>query len=83
LRVEKIDKKVKSIFTVPDVLAVLNEDSDIDLGTPRAKTKVTAEVLEHGKGDKIYVIKYKPKIRYRRKTGHRQRFTCIKIISIG
>ena len=82
LMVEKIDKKEKSSITVSDVLAVINSDTDIDVGTPHAKAKVTAEIIEHGKGDKIYVQKYKPKTRYRRKTGHRQPYTRIKITSI-
>ena len=41
--------------------------------------KVFGEVVEHGKGDKIIVFKYKPKVRYRRKTGHRQTVTRIRI----
>ena len=41
-----------------------------------------AEVVEHGKGDKIVVYKYKPKKNYRRKQGHRQPYTAIKIVEI-
>lgn len=44
---------------------------------------VTAEVLEHGKGDKIVVFKYKAKKNERRKNGHRQPFTRIRITSIA
>ena len=44
-----------------------------------AGAKVVAEVVEHGKGEKIIVFKYKAKTRYRRKTGHRQRFTRLAI----
>ena len=39
------------------------------------------EVVEQGKGEKIIVFKYKPKVRYRRKTGHRQVVTRIRIVS--
>ena len=83
LKVEKIDKKENSKFDVKDVLAIMDGDKEIDLGTPRSKAKVTAVIIEHGKDDKIYVIKYKPKVRYRRKIGHRQRYTKIKITSIS
>lgn len=82
LSVEKIDTKEKGAFEVKDVLAVINGD-EIEIGSPRAKAKVTAEVIEHGRGEKIHVIKYKPKVRYRRKIGHRQAYTKIKITSIA
>ena len=46
------------------------------------KTKVTAEVVAHGKGEKIIVYKMIPKQMYRRKNGHRQPYTEIKILDI-
>ena len=45
--------------------------------------KVVAEVLEHGKGDKITVYKYKAKKNERKKQGHRQPYSKLKIVSIG
>ncbi|MFR1565585.1 MAG: 50S ribosomal protein L21 [Christensenellales bacterium] len=45
--------------------------------------KVTAEVLGHGKDKKIIVFKYKAKKNVRKKQGHRQAFTRLKIVSIG
>lgn len=83
LKVEKIDQKENTTFDIKDVLAVIDGDKDIELGTPRTKTTVKAEILEHGRGEKITVIKYKPKVRYRRKIGHRQSYTKIKIKSIS
>ena len=44
--------------------------------------KVTGTVLEHGKGKKILVFKYKAKSNYRRRQGHRQPFTKVRIESI-
>ena len=44
--------------------------------------KVTAEIVKHGKNKKIIVFKYKPKKNERRKQGHRQPFTVIKILSV-
>jgi large subunit ribosomal protein L21 len=62
---------------------MLGEDGDITVGTPVvAGAKVVAEVLEHGKGDKIIVFKYKAKTRYRKKIGHRQRYTRLAIKQI-
>ncbi|MCC7078949.1 MAG: 50S ribosomal protein L21 [Acidimicrobiia bacterium] len=49
----------------------------------RAGGSVRARVVEHGKGKKLVVFKYKPKTGYRRKNGHRQRFSRIEITSIS
>ena len=43
---------------------------------------VSAEVVEHGRGPKIYIRKYKSGVQYRKRTGHRQNFTAIKILGI-
>ena len=52
-------------------------------GTPVVEgAKVTATAVENGKGDKVIVFKYKAKVRYRRKNGHRQLYTRLTIDSI-
>lgn len=51
-------------------------------GEDAAKYTVQAEVVEHGRGKKIYIRKYKSGIQYRRRTGHRQNFTALKILGI-
>ena len=48
-----------------------------------SKVRVSAEVLEHGKGKKIRVFKFKSKKRYRRTQGHRQQFTKLKVTGIS
>ncbi|MCL2177632.1 MAG: 50S ribosomal protein L21, partial [Firmicutes bacterium] len=53
------------------------------MGAPLVKAGVKAEVVSHGKHKKIIVYKYKPKKNYRKKQGHRQPFTELKILSIG
>ena len=59
------------------------DDKDTIVGTPTIdNAKVTASCIGEGKGDKIIVFKYKPKVRYRRKTGHRQLFTRLEITEI-
>lgn len=51
-------------------------------GEAAGKFTVNAEVVEHGRGPKIYIRKYKSGVQYRRRTGHRQDFTAIKILGI-
>jgi large subunit ribosomal protein L21 len=65
------------------VLLVADEE-DVSIGTPLvAGSKVQATVVDHVKGPKVVVFKYKPKKRYRVKTGHRQKYTRLKIDSIS
>ncbi len=85
LKIEKIEGAVNESVTLGDVLLKGNDDgSALSIGTPLVSgAAVTAEIIEQGRGKKIAIIKYKPKVRYRRKTGHRQFFTKIKIASIA
>ena len=82
LTIEKIDEKVGAEVIFNKVLLV-EKDKKIEIGKPHVKAaKVTAKVLEQGKGEKITVIKFKSKVRYRKKRGHRQLFTKVKIEKI-
>ncbi len=66
-----------------DTLLIADENgADINLGKPSLGEKVEGKVLEHGKGDKVSVIKYKRKVRYRKNVGHRQLFTKVEITLI-
>lgn len=65
-----------------DVLLVDN-GGKVSVGTPTLNAKVNATVLGHQKGDKVIVFKKKRRKGYRRKNGHRQRFTKIQIDSIA
>lgn len=58
-----------------------DEGSELTLGSLIGGS-VRAEVLGHGKHPKIYINKYKSGIQYRRRTGHRQQYTALKITSI-
>jgi len=59
------------------------DDEDVTVGTPLVQgAKVQASVVSQVKGDKVVVFKYKPKQRYRVKTGHRQKYTRLMIESI-
>ena len=82
LRVEKLDAKEGEKVVFDEVVAVGGDK--LVVGTPLVEGyAVTAEVLEQGKGDKVVIYKYKAKKDYRRKNGHRQPFTLVKITDIG
>lgn len=62
---------------------LVGDGETIKVGSPvLSGAKVRAEVLREAKGDKIVVFRYRNKKRYRRRTGHRQRYTQIKISEI-
>lgn len=65
-----------------NVLMVVDDES-INVGTPFVLgVKIDATVVSHFKGPKVVIFKYKPKIRYRVKKGHRQQYTQLRIGSI-
>ncbi len=81
-RVEKLDAKVGDKVVFDEVVAVGGDK--LITGTPFVEGyAVTAEVLEQGKADKVIIYKYKAKKDYRRKNGHRQPFTLVRITDIG
>jgi large subunit ribosomal protein L21 len=66
-----------------DRVLMLSQNEQVTVGQPTvAGARVVAEVQEHGRGKKIIVFKYKSKVRYRRKQGHRQSFTRLAIKEI-
>jgi large subunit ribosomal protein L21 len=80
LRVEKLDLEPGSQVELP-VLLLGGEKTVV--GAPVVEgAKVVAEVLGHGKGKKITISKFKAKVQYRRKRGHRQPYTKILIKEI-
>lgn len=82
--VEKLNVEVDSTVELDDVLIVSKEDGSLVVGKPVVDgAKVVARVLENGKAKKIIVFKYKRKIDYRRKQGHRQPYTKLLIEKIN
>jgi large subunit ribosomal protein L21 len=82
LRVEKLDIPEGETVEFDKVLAISKGDS-FSVGQPYLEgTKVLGKVLNHGKGKKVIVFKYKAKKNYRRKQGHRQPFTRVQIENI-
>ena len=82
IKVEKIEAEKGATVELDQVLMV-GEGEDVKIGTPFLEGgKVTATVLDQGRGDKIKVIKFKRRKNYRRKMGHRQYFTQLEITGI-
>lgn len=82
LRVEKLPGAPGTSLELDDVLMVADGDT-VRFGTPTVPgARVVAEIVEHGKGEKIHVFKYKNKTRYRKHTGHRQPYTQLAIKQI-
>lgn len=80
IKVEKLEAAEGEKMTLEALLTANAEGGDVKVGTPTvAGAKVMATVLGQGRADKVTVIKFKNKVRYKRKAGHRQPFTSIKI----
>jgi large subunit ribosomal protein L21 len=82
IEVEKLEANVGDTVKIDQVLALSGERTVI--GVPTVKgALVEAQVLEQGKADKVLIFKKKRRHNYKRKNGHRQRFTALHITSIA
>lgn len=77
LVVDRLAGEVGDSVELPVSFVADGDDFDLSARTARV------EILEHLKGDKIHIYKYKPKKTYRKKTGHRQARTRIKVLEVG
>ncbi len=83
LRLEKLDASEGETVNFDKVM-MIGEGKDIQIGTPFVNGgAVTAEVVSHGRGDKVTIIKMRRRKHYRRQAGHRQYFTEVKIKEIS
>lgn len=83
LDIDLIDSKEGEKVEFSRVL-LIRADGKTIVGSPYIDgAKVTAQVVKHHRGRKIIVFKYRPKKRYRRKRGHRQWFTKVKVLDIS
>ena len=81
VRLEKLEAETGATVEFP--VLVLGGES-VTVGTPRVDgAVVSAEVVSHGRGEKIHVRKFKAKTNYRRHLGHRQPFTEVRITGIN
>jgi large subunit ribosomal protein L21 len=81
LEIDRVDVKPGDSVELSTVLVV---DGDAVTSDPSVLTgiKVHAEVVDHTKGDKITILKYKNKTGYRKRMGHRQQHTAVRITGI-
>ena len=83
LRIPSLDIEPGESVTFEEVLLGGN-DGDIKVGAPLVGgAAVTADVVKHGKGEKIIVFKFKRRKNYRRKQGHRQKYTEVRVREIN
>lgn len=82
IEVEKLDAEAGSTVELSEVLMV-GEGDNATVGSPLVEgASVTATVLEQGKGPKLIVFKKRRRKNYRRKTGHRQKLTVLRVTDI-
>ena len=83
ITVEKLNVEAREKVTFDKVL-VVNDGEGLTVGTPCVEgATVGATVVENGKGKKVVIFKYKAKKDYRKKQGHRQPYTMVKIDEIA
>ncbi len=81
VKLEKLDAQVGATVTFPVVMCA--DEGSVKVGKETEGVVVSGEVVEQGKAKKIIVFKYKAKKNERKKQGHRQPFTAVKITAIG
>ena len=83
LKVEKLTAAAGESVEINDVLLIANGE-ELKVGAPVIEgARVTAEVVAHGRGPKIKIIKFKRRKHHRKQMGHRQWFTELKITGIA
>ncbi len=83
LQVDKLPNEMEEKIVLDEVLFIADGVKKVTIGTPLVKgAQVQTTVTGQIKGPKIRVFKYKPKVRYRRRQGHRQRYTLLQVDKI-
>lgn len=83
VRIPKMEAEIGAEVSFDKVMLV-SDGQKVEVGTPYLDGKaVTAEVIRHGKDAKVLIFKKKRRKDYRKKTGHRQQFTEVRIKAIG
>jgi large subunit ribosomal protein L21 len=83
LKVEKLVADVGSTVELDKVLMISNEE-DIRIGEPYLlSAKVSAEIVEQGKDDKIRIVKFRRRKHHLKQMGHRQQYTKVKVTGIS
>ena len=82
VKVEKLPGKEGSAVKFDTLLTTDDKGTKVEIGKPFLKSRVEGKILEQDREKKVTVIKYKSKIRYRRKIGHRQPYSLVQIEKI-
>jgi large subunit ribosomal protein L21 len=83
LLVDLLPVQTGEIVTLDKILLLVDGD-DVQVGAPYLEgSSIQTKVLGHVKGKKILVFKYKPRIQYRRRAGHRQQYTRLLVEQIA
>lgn len=83
LRVETLDAEVGTTVDFDQVLMVGEGDS-AKVGSPLVEgAKVSAQVLEHGRADKVHILKFRRRKHHMKRQGHRQNYTAVRITEIA
>ncbi len=80
IKVEKLDNKIGDKIELP--VLMISDENGSKVGNKLKNAVCQAEVVAQGKEEKVVVFKYKPKKNERKKQGHRQPFTQLKILSV-
>ena len=83
LKLDKIEEATGASISFDKVL-MAGSGTDVKIGAPYIENgKVTAEIISHGRADKVTIIKFRRRKHYRKQQGHRQWFTEVKITGIS
>lgn len=84
IRVEKLPGSVGETVELSDVLLLVDDEENVQIGQPLVEgARVKAEIVDQARAKKIIVFKMKRRKNYRRKAGHRQPYTALKIVEIA
>lgn len=82
VRVESLEGQKGDMIEIRDVFMIVDGDK-MSVGKPKLDSaKITAEVVEQGRGEKLLIFKHRRRKGYRRTNGHRQNYTAIKVKEI-
>ncbi len=79
--VDKLDVKVNEEIPLETLLSFDDEKISVQLGKPNIAVKTKAKIIEHLKGEKLNILKFKSKVRYTKRQGFRALLSKIKVIS--
>lgn len=80
--VDRLSYKINDEIELETLLSGNFDDADINIGTPSLSSQVKAKLVDNIKGEKIRILRFKAKVRYRKRKGFRPFLTKLKIIQI-